>query len=113
MGGSQLLGDGTAGRAFAFAALGVFAAVLQPIAARADMPAPPRHGAGPKGATGSVTHFQEKAGGRILYLEEKGSLLTPVAPPVPGSRREDLPPPAGAAGAPAGKTAAPVQAARK
>jgi len=113
MGSSQFHGDGMAGRVPAFAAFGLLAALVPPIAALAEMPAPARHGAGPKGATGAVTQYQEAAGGRILYLEEKGGILVPVAPAVPGSRRDDLPPVTTSAIVPAKATAAAGKAARK
>ena len=113
MGSSQVHGDGMAARVSAFVALGLAAAILQPIAAGAEMPVPARHGPGPRGAAGAVTQYQEAAGGRILYLEEKGGLLMPVAPAVPGSRRDDLPPVAAAKSVPAGTAADSSQAARK
>ena len=111
MGSSQLHGNGMAGGVRAPLLAGLVAALLQPLAAHAEMPVPAKRGAGFKGATGSVVLYHEAAGARILYLEEKGGILLPVAPAVPGSRRDDLPPVAASASAPAG--AAPGAAARK
>ena len=111
MGSSQVHGGGMAGGVRAPLLAGLVAALLQPLAARAEMPEPAKRGAGFKGATGSVVQYQEAAGARILYLEEKGGILLPVAPAVPGSRRDDLPPVAASANAPAG--AASGAAARK
>jgi hypothetical protein len=102
MGSSQIRGGGSAGRVLAFAALGLVVAFLHAIAARAELPVPPKSGPAFKGAAGSVIQYQEAAGGRILYLEQTGAILVPVAPAVPGSRRDDLPPVASAASAPAG-----------
>lgn len=102
MGSSQFRGEGRAGRVSAFAALGLVVAFLHAIGARAELPVPPKSGPAFKGAAGSVIQYQEAAGGRILYLEEKGGILVPVAPAVPGSRRDELPPVASAASAPAG-----------
>lgn len=117
MGSPQIQGNGMAGGVRALLLAGLVAALLQPLATRAEMPVPAKRGAGFKGATGSVVQYQEAAGARILYLEEKGGILLPVAPAVPGSRRDDLPPvasasaPAGAAsGAAARKAAAPAGA---
>lgn len=45
-----------------------------------------------KGAAGRVIQYEEAPSGRILYKEEGGVTMRPVAPAVPGSRRDPLPP---------------------
>lgn len=64
-----------------------------PAPASAGMPQPPRQEAGARGASGPILQYVESRGGRIVYLEERGGILLPVADPVPGSRRDELPPP--------------------
>lgn len=110
---TQVQGQRSAGRGPALAVLCVIAACLHPAAARAEMPASPKRGAGPKGAAGPVIEFDEAAGGRILYRDEKGGILAPIAPAIPGSRRDGLPPLAPAAGSPAGSAAASSASPRK
>ena len=61
------------------------------IAASARKPAPPAPVSGAGAAAGSVIGFQESAGGRILYLEEKGGIVSAIPTPVPGSGRDELP----------------------
>ena len=46
-------------------------------------PAPPR-----PAASGSVLKIEESPVSRVLYFEESGGLITPVAKPLPGSVRE-------------------------
>ena len=43
-------------------------------------------------ASGSVLKLEERASSRVLYFEESGGLIAPVATPPPGSARERLPP---------------------
>ena len=57
------------------AAMLALAASAQPIASKREAPV--------RGAAGAVIQYQEKAGENVLYLEEKGGLVTTVAPPVP------------------------------
>jgi hypothetical protein len=47
---------------------------------------------GAKGASGAVLKYEEGPGPRILYHEAKGGILVPVAPPIPGSARDAMPP---------------------
>jgi hypothetical protein len=77
-----------------------FALAMLPVAVPAELPEAPRRAAGFRGAAGAVVQYEESVGNRILYHEEKGGLIVPVAPPVEGSRREALPPLASAKGAP-------------
>ena len=67
------------------------AALFLSIPASPAMPEPAARDSGAKGASGYVSEYREARGRHILYLEEKGGILLPVAPPVPGSRREELP----------------------
>jgi hypothetical protein len=57
------------------------------------MPQPPKREAGATGASGPILQYEESRGGRIVYLEERGGILLPVADPVARSRRDELPPP--------------------
>lgn len=85
---------------------GAFAfALLLPVAVLGELPEAPKRAAGFRGAAGAVVRYEESVGNRILYHEEKGGLIVPVAPPVEGSRREALPPLASAKGAPAAPAA--------
>ena len=46
-------------------------------------PAPPR-----AATSGSVLKIEESPASRVLYFEESGGLITPVAKPMPGGDRE-------------------------
>ena len=48
---------------------------------------------GPKGASGAIARYEEAPSGRVRYFEERGALMVPLAPPVEGSRRDDMPAP--------------------
>lgn len=101
MGDSPAPDAADGGRTRAIRGAFAFALMLLPVAALGELPEAPRRAAGFRGAAGAVVQYEESVGNRILYHEEKGSLIVPVAPPVEGSRREPLPPPAPAKGAPA------------
>lgn len=51
----------------------------------------PKRAPGAKGATGSIVLHEEASGSRILYHEEAGGILLPVAPPLERDRRKALP----------------------
>lgn len=89
------------GALVAVAALGVS------IEARCETPAAQRRADGAKALAGSIVEYREESGKHILYLESKGGILTPLAPPGPEGRRQEVPPlkPAANAGA-AAETAA-------
>ena len=81
------------GRALRLAlAAGVLAALGLPAVAAPAAPEAKRPAAPAKALSGAIVEHRETNGARILYLEEKGGLAVPVAPPAAGSRREPLPP---------------------
>lgn len=65
------------------AALGLACAagVLLPQAAMAQSRSPAGDKGGAKGLGGTIVQFEEKPSRAVIYLEEKGGLVTPVATP--------------------------------
>jgi hypothetical protein len=100
MGGSPARDAANGGRTRAIRGALAFALTMLPVAVLGELPDAPKRAAGFRGAAGAVVQYEESVGNRILYHEEKGGLIVPVAPPVEGSRREVLPPLAPAKGAP-------------
>ncbi len=64
----------------------------------------PRSDTPAAGITGSIVGYQESASSAILYHEEKGGMVTQVAPPVPAKK---------AAAAADGPSKAPAKAGKK
>jgi len=58
-------------------------AVAQSVSAKGDTPV--------RAAAGVVFTYEEKKPSGILYHEEKGGMVTPVAPPVPANVPEPTP----------------------
>jgi hypothetical protein len=84
--------------AFAAAALLMQAAMAQPRSPAGDK-------GGAKGLGGTVVQFEEKPSRAVIYIEEKGGLVTPLPPPMErGSVEAQAAPKAAAAAGP--KTAA-------
>ena len=56
-----------------------------------ELPEPPGRDPGAKGASGSIVPYREASTGNIVRFEEQGGIISPLAPPAAGSRREALP----------------------
>lgn len=70
------------------------------VTARSTPPEPPKTPEAPaaKGAVGRVLEYEESPGGRVLYREESGGVLSPLPKAPPG--REPIPPMPSGTGAP-------------
>jgi len=69
--------------AFSAALLGLAApAGAETVSAKSDTPV--------RAVAGVVVQYQESRS-RVLYIEEKGGMVTPVAPPVPANVPEPVP----------------------
>src|SRR5687767_5585423 len=92
----------------------LFASALAVVAFALALPAgsqsrPPRSDAPAPGVTGSIVGYQESPGSAILYHEEKGGMVTQVAPPVPKAAAAKKAAASGGSKAPAkGDTKAPA-----
>ena len=74
-------------------ALCAAAVACLPVRAGAELPQPPKRGPGATGASGSILQYEESSGRQVVYLQETGGVLLPVAEPVPGSSRDAMPAP--------------------
>jgi hypothetical protein len=107
MGASPFRGGRIVGR---LAALGLACAggALLTHAALAQTRSPAGDKGGAKGLAGTVVQFEEKPSRAVIYLEEKGGIVTPLAPIVERGTGEALPAPKAVAAqgaAPAAKRA--------
>ena len=96
MGESPFRGGRMVGR---LAALGLACAggALLTHGALAQTRSPAGDKGGAKGLAGTVVQFEEKPSRAVIYLEEKGGLVTPLAPIVERGTGEALPAPKSAA----------------
>ena len=81
-------------------------------------PPSPRHDSAARGAEGVIVQYEEAPGSNVLYLEEKGGMVSAVAPPAPAGREPPAASPARKAQAvaeasPAKASAAPTRAQRR
>lgn len=67
---------------------GAFAALGFALVATAAGPASAPREPAVKGAPGVVVRFEESPGANLLYLQEKGGMVTSIPPPVPDPRQD-------------------------
>lgn len=79
------------GRLAAFG-LACAAGVLLPQAAMAQSRSPAGDKSGAKGLAGTIVQFEEKPSRAVIYIEEKGGLVTPLAPPTVAEKPADRKP---------------------